>query len=67
MAAECLSELLRAALQFAAKAAKKITKIVLKTSGSVLEIGANVCSAVASENPNSALSILPDVINFLSY
>ena len=43
---------------------KKMAKNVLKNPGRALEIGANVGSAFASRSPKTALSSLPEVINF---
>ena len=41
-----------------------MTKNVLKNPGRSLELGANVGSAFASENPKTALSPLPELISF---
>ena len=38
---------------------EKIAKIVLKTPGRALEIGANLGSAFAPRNPEAALTSLP--------
>ena len=41
-----------------------MAKNVLKNPGRALEIGANVGTAFASRNPKTALTSLPEVINF---
>ena len=47
-----------------AKAGKKLAKNVLKNPGRALEIGANIATAAATKSPKTALSTLPEVINF---
>ena len=45
------------------KAAKKLASNALKNPSRLLEIGANIATAVASKNPKAALSTIPEVIN----
>ena len=46
------------------KAAKKLARNALKNHSRFLEIGANFASSVASRNPKTALSTLPEGVNF---
>ena len=43
---------------------KKMARVVLKNPGRALETGANVGSAFGSRSPKSALTSLPEVVNF---
>ena len=47
-----------------AKAGRNLVTIVLKYPGSALDNTANIATAVASQNPKTDLSSLPEVINF---
>ena len=62
--AEGLGDFFRNLGKVSSKAAKKLATNALKNPARFLEIGANVATAAASRNPKSALSTLPEVINF---
>ena len=50
--------------KISAKAGKKLAKNVLSNPGRALDLTAKIATAAASKSPKTALSTLPDVINF---
>ena len=50
--------------KISSKAGKKLATNVLKNPGRAPEIGANIATAAATKSPKTALSTLPEVINF---
>ena len=63
MQAKTLGDFFKNLGKCSVKVGKKLAKIVLRNPGQALEIGANVGSAVASRNPLTTLSTLPEGIN----
>ena len=47
-----------------ANAGKKLATNIFKNPGRALEVGANICTALATKSPKAALSTLLEVINF---
>ena len=50
--------------KISAKAGKKLAKNVLSNPGRALDLTAKIATAAASKSPKTALSTLPEVINF---
>ena len=50
--------------KISAKAGKKLAKNVLSNPGRALDLTAKIATALASKSPKTALSTLPEVINF---
>ena len=62
--AEGLGDFYKNLGKVSSKAVKKLARNALKNPSRFLEIGANVATSIASKNPKTALSALPEVINF---
>ena len=62
--AEGLGSFCRNLGKISSKAGKKLATNVLKNPGRALEIGANIATAAATKSPKTALSTLPELINF---
>ena len=62
--AEGLGDFFKNLRKISAKAGKKLAKNVLTNPGRALDLTAKIASAAATKNPKTALSTLPEVINF---
>ena len=62
--AQALSDFFKSLGKISAKVCKKLAKNIIKNPGRALDITANVAIAVSSRNPKTALSTLPEVIDF---
>ena len=62
--AEGLADFFKNLGKISTKATKKLASNALENPARFHEIGANIATAAATENPKAALSTLPEVINF---
>ena len=62
--AEGLSSFFKTLGKISAKAGKKLAKNVISNPGRALDLTAKIATAVASKYSKTALSTLPEVINF---
>ena len=62
--AEGLSSFFKNLGKISSKAGKKLAKSVISNPGRALDLTAKIATAAATKSPKTALSTLPEVINF---